>query len=92
MKFEEDNFLVVKALNKILLSSETSEKSKVFACFDLGEFVRLYPSGSLILNKLNFRKSLLQIIETKSESELKVIAIETLQKLILKDLHTDCFN
>jgi V-type H+-transporting ATPase subunit H len=92
IKLEEDSFMIVKKLMKILLSSDASEKSKTFACFDLGEFVRLYPSGNVILNKLNFRKELMQIIENKNESELKVVAIESLQKLILKDLQTGCFN
>jgi V-type H+-transporting ATPase subunit H len=83
MKLEENDFALIKLLNEILFHKESSIQSKKFACFDLGEFARLYPLGRIILNRLNFKENLFNMIESNENSSLNSIGLETLQKLII---------
>ncbi|CAM9407999.1 unnamed protein product [Ectocarpus sp. 13 AM-2016] len=49
-KFEADEFFILKQLIELLKSEDKSVVS--IACYDLGEFVRFYPSGKTIVKHL----------------------------------------
>lgn len=44
--FEFNKFTYVEKLVKILESDISTQEMKSIACFDIGEFARLYPGGS----------------------------------------------
>ena len=87
-KLEENDFELVKKLNNILINKKLPCKSRKFACFDLGEFCNLYPSANILLNRLQVKQTLIQIIQSKKESCIKEAAIEALQKIVLKNYRT----
>ena len=91
-KFEENDFELIYKLNEILLDKKSSDNSKKFACFDLGEFARLYPGAFYILRRIDLRKSLVELADSKHDKVLKSLAIEALQKLILKELKNSVLN
>jgi V-type H+-transporting ATPase subunit H len=58
---------------------------KCIACFDLGEFARLYPGGASILDIYGVKDSLLFLIQ-HNNLELKNRALVCLQKIMMRSL------
>jgi V-type H+-transporting ATPase subunit H len=56
---------------------------KCIACFDLGEFARLYPAGAYKLENLGAKNSLMELIKNQN-FELKNRALVCLQKLMMR--------
>jgi V-type H+-transporting ATPase subunit H len=52
------------------------------ACFDLGEFARIHPRGRSILQQLNIKIPLMQLMEDK-DPEVKKQALAAVQKLMV---------
>lgn len=53
-KFEQDEFSIISKLVKLLYTSEDPTTIAV-ACFDLGEFARLYQNGKKICQKFGVK-------------------------------------
>lgn len=58
---------------------------KCIACFDLGEFAKLYPGGASILDYFGAKDSLLFLIQ-HNNLELKNRALVCLQKIMMRSL------
>ena len=87
-EFELSNFEYIRRLVKLLQNSENSDKQielQCIACFDLGEFARLYPGGAGILEYFGAKDCLLKLIQHKN-MELKNRALVCLQKIMMKSL------
>ena len=87
--FEYSNFEYIKNLVKIIQNPNTFTEDEIemkcIACFDLGEFARLYPSGSSILDFFGAKDSLLLLIQ-HNNLELKNRALVCLQKIMMRSL------
>ncbi len=42
--------------------------TKAVACYDIGEFSRLYPYSKLVLEKMGCKSKLMHMVENESES------------------------
>ena len=87
-EFETNNFSNIRKLVNIIGNKEENDitiEQKSIACFDLGEFARLYPGGASILEYFNAKDHLLLLIKHKN-LELKNRALVCLQKLMMKSL------
>lgn len=86
--FEFQDFEYIRLLTQIIKSPSTSEadiKVKCIACFDIGEFAKLYPGAANILNHFGAKDTLLDLI-TNSNLELKNKALVCLQKIMMKSM------
>ena len=70
---------------RFIVDTEEDIKMKCIACFDLGEFARLYPGGASILDIFGAKESLLLLIQHKN-LELKNKALVCLQKIMMRSL------
>ena len=87
-EFETNQFDNIRKLVCIVQSAGDTEddiKMKCIACFDLGEFARLYPGGASILDIFGAKESLLLLIQHKN-LELKNRALVCLQKIMMRSL------
>ena len=85
-EFETGNFENIRRLVKILQKEGDEDiEMKCIACFDLGEFARLYPGGASILDHFKAKASLLGLIQHKN-LELKNRALVCLQKIMMRSL------
>ena len=87
-EFEANQFDNIRKLVCIVQSAGDTEediKMKCIACFDLGEFARLYPGGASILDIFGAKESLLLLIQHKN-LELKNKALVCLQKIMMRSL------
>ena len=83
-KTESDDFRVIKALVRLLDSPD--EITKTVACFDIGEFSRLYPFSKLVLEKIEGKTKLMKMVERESDT-VREQALVALQKLMINNLH-----
>ena len=87
-EFETNRFDYIRRLVTIV-DSQNNENAdiemKCIACFDLGEFARLYPGGASILEHFGAKSSLLKLIQHKN-LELKNRALVCLQKIMMRSL------
>ncbi|MCQ2816156.1 MAG: hypothetical protein MJ252_02710 [archaeon] len=87
-EFETNSFEYIRRLVRIVQVGEGEEEDiemKCIACFDLGEFARLYPGGASILEHFGAKDSLLSLIQHKN-LELKNRALVCLQKIMMRSL------
>jgi hypothetical protein len=93
-EFEFNNFEYIRKLVRILGSNnekkgealdERAIEMKCIACYDLGEFSRLYPGGSAVIEHFGAKDSLMELIK-HNNLELKNRALICLQKLLMKTL------
>ena len=73
-------------LTEIIRSPNVNEKDlekKCIACFDLGEFAKLYPSGHSVLGHFGAKEVLLELIQNEN-LELKNRALVCLQKVMMR--------
>lgn len=83
-KTESEDFRAIKSLVKMLDSDDETTKS--VACFDVGEFARLYPFSKLVLEKVDGKTKLMKMVEKESDS-VREQALVALQKLMINNLH-----
>ncbi|KAK9174148.1 V-ATPase subunit H family protein [Cryptosporidium meleagridis] len=81
MNFETDEFAAIKKLAHLLKTSDDPVTLAV-ACFDIGEFARLYPMGKQILGKLNVKEVLMTLM-TSPNREISKEALLSIQKIML---------
>lgn len=95
-EFEVNSFENIRRLVKIiqngdsLIKPDDNEKKKeiegkAIACFDLGEFARLYPGGAGILEHFGAKTTLLELIKSP-DMELKNKALVCVQKIMMRSL------
>ena len=87
-EFELSNFEYIRRLVKFLQNNAIGDgqiEQQCIACFDLGEFARLYPGGASILEYFGAKDCLLKLIQHKN-MELKNRALVCLQKIMMKSL------
>ena len=87
-EFEMSNFEYIRRLVRFVQNNAVGDKEieqQCIACFDLGEFARLYPGGAGILEYFGAKDSLLKLIQHKN-MELKNRALVCLQKIMMKSL------
>lgn len=87
-EFEFSNFDYIRRLVKFVEFNAVNDnqiEQQCIACFDLGEFARLYPGGASILEHFGAKNCLLKLIQHKN-MELKNRALVCLQKIMMKSL------
>ena len=87
-EFEFSNFEYIRRLVKFVSKDADGEdqiEQQCIACFDLGEFARLYPGGASVLEYFGAKEHLLKLIQHKN-MELKNRALVCLQKIMMKSL------
>ena len=87
-EFEVSNFEYIRRLVRFVQNSAVGDiqiEQQCIACFDLGEFARLYPGGAGILEYFGAKDCLLKLIQHKN-MELKNRALVCLQKIMMKSL------
>jgi len=93
LKFEEGNFMVLNELKSILNTEGLEPEVYAIACWDVGEFVRVHPSGKRICQSLDLKTPIMKKLTTstiesvgdKSEEykKLEKEALSALQKLMI---------
>jgi len=79
-QLEENDFELLKLLIKLLQSGD--DEVVAIACFDIGEFVRFYPSGKTILKHLGGKEIVMQLIESPN-SEIQRHALQCMSKIMV---------
>lgn len=87
-EFEYDHFEYIRRLVEIIKhdGGEENIEQKSIACFDIGEFARLYPGGAGILEIFKAKDSLLLLIQHRN-IDLKNRALICLQKIMMRSLN-----
>jgi len=93
VKFEEENYLVLNELKSILNTEGLEPEIYAIACWDVGEFVRVHPSGKRICQSIDLKTPIMKKLTTstlesggeKSEEykKLEKEALTALQKLMI---------
>lgn len=81
-KTENDDFKVIDMLVKLLDSP--NDVTKAVACFDLGEFARLYAFSKLVLGKNGGKAKLMKLVENPNDM-VRENALVALQKLMINN-------
>lgn len=81
-KTESDDFKIIHTLVRLLDSAD--EITKAVACFDLGEFSRLYPFSKQILEKNGGKAKLMKLVEHENDT-VRENALVALQKLMINN-------
>lgn len=84
--FEFQNFEYIRILSQILkapIIKDSDVEMKCIACFDIGEFAKLYPAASGVLAEFGTKDILLELI-SHSNIEIKNRALVCLQKIMMK--------
>lgn len=91
-RFEEADNLLLRTLKEIL-SKEKDSAILIIACWDIGEFVRFHPRGRKILDNLDVKAPIMQLLTSK-DGLVESAALLTLQKLLLNnwDLYSGIGN
>eukprot|EP01123_Difflugia_compressa_P010830 TRINITY_DN4083_c0_g1_i1.p1 TRINITY_DN4083_c0_g1~~TRINITY_DN4083_c0_g1_i1.p1 ORF type:complete len:514 (-),score=98.63 TRINITY_DN4083_c0_g1_i1:56-1597(-) len=89
LKFEEDDFYLLRSLKGILEQSD-DPKVKAIACWDVGEFVRVHPGGKRICQMLDLKTPIMKHLAAQeldpSNEDLQKLskeALTALQKLMI---------
>ncbi|KAK1444841.1 ARM repeat protein [Babesia gibsoni] len=81
-KFEQDEFSIISKLVKLLYASEDPTTIAV-ACFDLGEFARLYHNGKKICQKFGVKDRVMELIGNR-DRDIAREAMLCAQKLMVQ--------
>lgn len=82
MSFEQDEFLAVRKLARLLDSSNRT--TIAVAAYDLGEFARLHPAGKKVCHKLRVKDKVMLLISSRDRAVTRE-ALLCVQKLMLKN-------
>lgn len=76
-----------------ILSKEKDSNILIIACWDIGEFVRFHPRGRKILENLDVKSPIMQLLSS-GDGQVESAALLTLQKLLLNnwDLYSGIGN
>ncbi|UKJ89457.2 vacuolar ATP synthase subunit H [Theileria orientalis] len=81
-KFEQDEFIQISKLVDLLDSNDSTTVS--IACFDLGEFARLYRNGKRICKKFKVKDKVMDLI-TNKDRDIARQAMLCAQKLMVQN-------
>lgn len=81
MAFENTEFSNIKALIS-LLEGKSSRETIAVVLFDLGEFVRFYPNGKMILKRLGAKAFVMQLM-TDDHAEVRKQALLCMSKMMV---------
>ena len=81
-KAEIDDFKVIRLLVRVLESPD--DMTKAVACYDLGEFCRLYPFSKVIMQNSGGKVQLMKLVENSNDS-VRENALVALQKLMINN-------
>lgn len=99
MQFERDEFKAIQQLADIIksyahnlaqksdsmeLKEEVDGVTVAVACFDIGEFARLYPNGKKICQKFRIKENVMILIATKDRDIVRE-ALLCAQKIMLNN-------
>ncbi|GIX61655.1 vacuolar ATP synthase subunit H, putative [Babesia caballi] len=87
-QFEKDEFSVISQLVKLLYASEDPTTIAV-ACFDLGEFARLYHNGKTICQKFRVKDRVMELIGSRDRQVARE-AMLCAQKLMVQKWQQVC--
>ncbi|GFE53041.1 vacuolar ATP synthase subunit [Babesia ovis] len=87
-QFEQDEFSVISKLVKLLYATEDPTTVAV-ACFDLGEFARLYHNGKAICQKFRVKDRVMELIGSR-DREVAREAMLCAQKLMVQKWQQVC--
>jgi len=76
--------LILRTLKDILATPENDPAILIIACWDIGEFVRFHPRGRKILDNLDIKVPIMQLLTSKDE-QVEAASLLTLQKLLLNN-------
>ncbi|CAM9151453.1 unnamed protein product [Ascophyllum nodosum] len=79
-KFETDEFFIVKQLIELLKSEDKNVVS--IACYDLGEFVRFYPSGKTIARHLGAKERVMNLVDSEHK-DVQRHALQCVSKIMV---------
>lgn len=82
-KFENDNFMLISLLVRILSASEDPEILSI-AAWDLGEFVRNHPTGKRVLESFGGKDRLMELMGY-SDPVVRQEALLAVQKMLVKN-------
>lgn len=66
------------------LAAGDDEEVAAIACFDIGEFVRHYPSGRALVKRLGMRNVVMELIEHENP-ELQRQALQCVSKMLVNN-------
>ena len=81
--FEQRDFVLIRQLTKLVMQA-TDVTTLAVACFDIGEFSRVYPLGKAILNKMNCKPAIMALMSHENR-EVAREALLCTQKLMLNN-------
>lgn len=79
-RFEEENWVVLARLRELVRTSKDKQVLSI-ACYDLGEFVRFHPRGRTLLNQMNVKVELMQLL-LHEDADVRKNALFSLQKIM----------
>jgi len=84
-KFENNNFRIIRKLVALLDSSD--DKVLEVACYDVGEFARFHPDGRIIIQKLEGKRKLMNLLAASKEHSdaMNKEALLSVQKLMVQN-------
>jgi len=84
MEFEKDNFFLIQELVSILGDGDAGANADnvAIACYDLGEFVRFYPSGRGVCKNLKAKEAIMQHLDDENE-DVKKEALLAVSKMMV---------
>jgi V-type H+-transporting ATPase subunit H len=77
---EADDFFIIRRLIDLLKSED--EVVVAIACYDLGEFVRFYPTGKAILKYLGAKTVVMELVE-HSNADVRRQALQCVSKIMV---------
>ncbi|ORM42368.1 V-type proton ATPase subunit H [Babesia sp. Xinjiang] len=87
-QFEQDEFSVISKVVKLLYATDDPTTVAV-ACFDLGEFARLYHNGKAICQKFHVKDRVMELISSR-DREVAREAMLCAQKLMVQNWQRVC--
>lgn len=85
MEFEKDNFFLIRELVDILKAGGNegaNAENVAIACYDLGEFVRFYPSGRAVCKNIGAKDAIMQHLDDQNE-DVKKEALLAVSKMMV---------
>ncbi|CAM9331660.1 unnamed protein product [Chrysoparadoxa australica] len=77
---EQEEFFLIKQLIELVRSED--ETVKAIACYDIGEFVRFYPSGRSIAKHLGAKDVVMDLVESENP-EVRKHALQCVSKILV---------
>jgi V-type H+-transporting ATPase subunit H len=77
---EKDDFALLKQMLTFVTSSDPTAVS--IALYDIGEFVRFYPNGRVLVSKFGGKQSIMNLLESENE-EIQRHALQCVSKIMV---------